>query len=252
MLIVDSREDQSIIRELKERGVEFRVDTLNYGDYIILGDEAKFVIERKSITDFMDSVNDNRIWSQLKGLEQYKDYHIYIVIEGFYDYNVIQKNIAMSNKIPYFRYWKKYASFTPSRFIGTITSIMKSWSNVSIISVKDKPKKYKSDDSEGSHLSRQFIDFLISLNKKLGEPTPQEIWVQNVVNKNNRTLAQEQVDLLASIEGVGKVKVKEIIEQYKSIKKLVNAKFPSLEKKFGTKLANHLREVFDNEVEFGK
>ncbi len=250
MLIVDSREDQKIIKELKFKGIEFQVDALNYGDYILLGEDAKIVIERKSITDFMSSVVDGRIWQQLKGLEQYKDYQILIVIEGFYDYGIIRKNVALSNTVqPYLSYWRQYMSFTPARFIGTLTSIIKSWHNVSIVVVGDKPHGWKPEQTEQDYgKSRQFIDFIISLNEKIGKPEEGGIWVGNTVQKKNRTLEEETIDVISTFGGIGKVKSTELLKKFGSVKKIVSAKKEKLAEIVGDKTAEHLLEVFN----FGK
>ena len=50
MIIADSREPQSLLKRMKSKfGDEMKVDTLAWGDYIVIGDRMKVVIERKSV-----------------------------------------------------------------------------------------------------------------------------------------------------------------------------------------------------------
>lgn len=50
MIIADSREPQSLLKKMKAKfGDEMKVDTLAWGDYIVIGDRMKVVIERKSV-----------------------------------------------------------------------------------------------------------------------------------------------------------------------------------------------------------
>jgi ERCC4-type nuclease len=70
-IVVDTREaskNKDIVEELKRRGVKVAVTALNAGDYYLVGTERipGILVERKTVTDFLNSVRDNRIWEQAK------------------------------------------------------------------------------------------------------------------------------------------------------------------------------------------
>ena len=81
-LIVDSREPQRVLNEFNKKKIQYKIDTLNFGDYIVLGNPS-VVIERKNIFDFFNSLDDNRIWKQLRGLEKYVGYRKVLLIYRF-------------------------------------------------------------------------------------------------------------------------------------------------------------------------
>ncbi len=68
-IIVDSREyskQQQHIEELRRKGIKIAVMKLDVGDYYLLAPEDKkpVLVERKSVSDFLNSIRDNRIWEQ--------------------------------------------------------------------------------------------------------------------------------------------------------------------------------------------
>ena len=79
MILVDDRELKSgICAELEKLNVEFKVQRLKVGDYIING---KVFIERKTVPDFIESLKDQRLFKQVATLRQnYK--RTIIIIEG--------------------------------------------------------------------------------------------------------------------------------------------------------------------------
>jgi len=60
-ITVDSREPKYIIEYIKNLGVMVEIEKLDIGDYLI-GD---VLIERKTLTDFLNSVRSRRLWEQL-------------------------------------------------------------------------------------------------------------------------------------------------------------------------------------------
>ncbi|MET1128693.1 MAG: ERCC4 domain-containing protein [Thermoproteota archaeon] len=70
-IVVDTREaskNKDIVEELKRRGLKVAVTALNVGDYYLVGTERVrgILVERKTVTDLLNSVRDNRIWEQAK------------------------------------------------------------------------------------------------------------------------------------------------------------------------------------------
>jgi len=78
-VIVDKRELVSgVPRILEKLGVEFRVGLLKYGDYLI---EGKYAVERKTLTDLINSIKSARIFRQLDGLTDGKEVPV-LLVEG--------------------------------------------------------------------------------------------------------------------------------------------------------------------------
>ena len=76
IIIVDYKEkDSGVVQILAERDVLIRLENLDVGDYIV-GD---FIIERKSIIDFINSILDGRLYSQLEKLQNKNSL---LIIEG--------------------------------------------------------------------------------------------------------------------------------------------------------------------------
>ncbi len=105
-IIVDTREKQSLITaNLIEKKANIKHEQLEIGDYLI----QDTIIERKTFSDFVSSILDKRIFSQLKEIKKYPN-HI-LILEGFY-YNYedfkIHKNaiqgmllsVAIDYKVP--------------------------------------------------------------------------------------------------------------------------------------------------------
>lgn len=76
---VDSRERGKVIQRLEDiDGVTLELVELEFGDYVL---PAGVVIERKSATDFILSVVDGGLWTNIGGLQRHFRRVIYL-IEG--------------------------------------------------------------------------------------------------------------------------------------------------------------------------
>ena len=79
MILVDDRELKSgITTELEKLYLEFKVQRLKIGDYII---NNKIFIERKTVPDFVESLQDQRLSTQVANLRKNNKRSI-IIIEG--------------------------------------------------------------------------------------------------------------------------------------------------------------------------
>ena len=80
-VIVDSREPKHI-QELTFGGAMVSCDLLTSGDLLVIADDSTLLaIERKTPDDLLNSIRDNRIWSQLTGIRQLTKWS-YLVITG--------------------------------------------------------------------------------------------------------------------------------------------------------------------------
>lgn len=90
-VVVDSREAAKasrIVEGLRAAGLEVAVAHLSAGDYYLLAEESSrpLLVERKTVTDLLNSIRDNRLWSQLKLLKEAaekEDVDLVIVLEGW-------------------------------------------------------------------------------------------------------------------------------------------------------------------------
>lgn len=76
-IVIDNREKNSlVIANLMERKANIKLEQLEIADYIV-GDIA---IERKTFSDFISSMINKRLISQLEGIKKYPRY--FLIIEG--------------------------------------------------------------------------------------------------------------------------------------------------------------------------
>lgn len=74
-VVVDSREaskNKDIVDELRRKGLRVAIQVLEAGDYYLLARDHRraLLVERKTVTDFANSIRDNRIWEQAKLLRE--------------------------------------------------------------------------------------------------------------------------------------------------------------------------------------
>jgi len=139
-IIVDSREKEMIDKtrqRLKQKKLENKIDiqveALDVGDFLVISeDESKFLFERKTLSDFQNSVIDNRIWSQLHRLQN-----------KILNDEVDRVGLAITNF-----YFNKY---TKSNIIyGALGSIYQRFDN-DVLFFRTNP---------------QFLDFLFKISRK--------------------------------------------------------------------------------------
>jgi len=71
-IIVDTREAskaKKICAKLKKFGASVLYNTLEFGDYYIPSERKNILVERKTVTDFVQTVKGGRLWEQLAGLK---------------------------------------------------------------------------------------------------------------------------------------------------------------------------------------
>jgi ERCC4-type nuclease len=106
-VVVDSREASAakrIVRELVLRGLEVRVEPLEFGDYYVSG----VLVERKTATDLVASLREGRLWSQLEGLKSSNALPMMILETSI-------KNII------------RYTGFKEVHVAGVLSSIVLDW-----------------------------------------------------------------------------------------------------------------------------
>ena len=112
MQIQISDKEQSRIQSAKEyylkQGHTVSVENLEIGDYIF---DNKVVFEFKTISDFVASIQDNRVFNEAINQAENFDYH-YVIIQG--DEHARAKALAMS---------RNYHEITYFGYLGAISSL---------------------------------------------------------------------------------------------------------------------------------
>lgn len=214
VVVADSREPQMLLKKMKKRfGSEFKVDTLAWGDYIVAGERYKIVIERKNVFDLIASVRDKRIWKQIDGMRNFGDDWIVVVLIEGSKWRVIKNGRA-----------------TYPQFVGIISSLL-TIPRLRLVFVDDRD---------------EVIDLVDTLNKKAGRPPREISWVN--IRKSGRTDEEVARDVLLAFNGIGAVKVKEMMREEKSLITLFKKTKKKLMEKYG-KIGEHIYNVLH--VEFG-
>lgn len=206
-ILVDHREDKSVIRELVKRKLPVEIKQLKTADYIILENDMPLVgIERKTTYDFLNSIIDKRIINQIKILKENFELPL-IILEGqdnlysirnFHPNSIrgMLSSIALDHKMPLIQ--TKNPSDTAA-FISVIANRI------------EKPKKF------------------YPLLKKL-KPL---------------TLKEQQELIIESLPGIGPNLAKSLLKYFKNVENIINADKESLKKvqKIGDKKAEAIIKV---------
>ena len=208
-ILVDSREKGSLtLKELKDSGFDIKLETLNSGDFIL---SDSIGIERKTVKDFVNSIIDKRLLSQIKELRHNFEKPL-LIIEGEDDiYSIrnihpnsirgILSTIAIDFMVPII-YTKNYKD--------TVELIK-------VISKREKLEKIK--------------DIGLRLEKK------------------PLTTKELQEYVIESFPGIGPSLSKSLLKTFKSIKSIVNAKEEDLVNidKLGKKKAKDIISIIEEE-----
>ena len=204
MILIDSREPKSTISLLTIKGLEFKREFLDIGDYLL---PDSTIIERKTGPDFLHSIIDGRLWSQAGSLSQYK--HPIIVI--------ISKDL-----------WKDMY-FSKGRYIhksyyGAVSTLLSSY-NISVINFISE---------------EDFVDFLDSLHKKILKEKPSSR--PSPLVRKAKTIEERKENCLSMIEGISVNKAKLLLKEFKNIKTISEKSIKELEsvKGIGKKLAENI------------
>ena len=194
---VDIREKNSLVPSvLGKLGAEVEFSTLKVGDYIV----KDFVIERKTISDFISSMINKRLSKQLEELQQF-DKRL-LIIEGF------DERFLYSDENH-----EEFGGMHPNAIRGFLLSIL----------LKHKvPIVYSKNEEDTAK-------FIITLSKK------SEKEVSLNVNKKNLTKHERMQFIIEGFPGIGPKTAKKLLEKFKTLKNLVNASQEELEKEIGKK-----------------
>ena len=204
-MVIDERERKSGIPDLlKQIGVKVEMMNLPVGDYIVA---PETIVERKSISDFISSVFDGRLFDQCNRLKEHFE-HPCIIIEG----NVDEIDTITEN---------------PLVFYGAMSSVVLDFK----IPVIPTPT--------ASHTAK----LLVSMCARQG--TVKGPFLKKI--RKSGDLKQQQLSILCSLPGVGEKLATRMLEKFGSTSNSLNASYVELSKisGMGEARAQKIRKILD-------
>ncbi len=209
---VDQRERNSgIARKLSEMGAEIDIKQLEVADFVV---SERVAVERKSITDFLQSIVDKRLMTQMS--EMCRNFEVPIlIIEGDACTLFTERNIH------------------PNAIRGAIASVAVNF-GVPIIYTAD------SDDTAA---------FIYVLASREQEGKKREISLRG--EKRAMSLSEWQRFIVESLPNVSAVLAKRLLEHFKSVEAVFGAQEKELQdvEGIGKKKAKRIREVIRSRYE---
>ncbi|MBN2459434.1 DEAD/DEAH box helicase [Candidatus Woesearchaeota archaeon] len=208
-VFADHREKGSgIIKELSNLGVKVELTKLDVADYLL---SERVAVEYKTVKDFVDSIVDGRLLSQLASLRKYEK--PIVVIEG-------EEDIYSQRKIH------------PNAIRGAIATIIVSY-GIPLVHTKN---------------ARETTGLFLMIARREADPSKKDISLHSFKPLTDKDL---QEYIVSSFPGVGSVLAKPLLKKFKSIRNLVNASEGELRQVdlIGDKKAKRIREISDKNYE---
>ena len=215
-IIVDQRERSSgIIKELTKKDIKIEIRQLVIADFVIQtkDSEGKIIdvgIERKTINDFLNSIIDKRLITQLIALKENFQLPL-LVIEG-------SENIY------------SLRNFHPNSIRGMLASIAIDF-QIPILFTRNL---------------KDTAALLVIMAKRLEKPIKN---ISLLKKRKPLTLKEQQEYLIESLPGIGPTLSKSLLKRFKTVKRVINAKESRLIKikKLGPKKIQEIKKVVESE-----
>ncbi|PIO07163.1 hypothetical protein COU59_03840 [Candidatus Pacearchaeota archaeon CG10_big_fil_rev_8_21_14_0_10_34_12] len=196
-IIADYREKNSLVSsELVGLGLQVSFRELKIGDFAV----KDVILERKTVGDFISSMKNGRLVKQLENLQKYKKK--ILMIEGIDEQELYTEN-----------YYENKEGMHPNSVRGFLLSVILKY-NIPIIFTKD----YKD--------TAKFISILSKRTEKEAS--------LNVTRKSFNKKEQMQF-IIEGFPGIGPKTAKKLLEEFKTIKGIINTPTKELEKLIGKK-----------------
>lgn len=204
-IIVDYREKNSLVpSSLVRLGAEIEFQELKVGDYIV----RNVVVERKTISDFLSSMINHRLLSQLESMKQHENN--LLIIEGLDERELYSEEAG--------------TGIHPNAIRGFLLSIV----------LKHKIPVIFSKSSEDT------AKYLMTILKKEEHEKP--------VNSKRKSLGKkEQLQFIVEgFPGIGPKSAKKLLKKFKTIKGISNASEKELSEVLGKKAGIVFRIINEN------
>lgn len=212
VVYVDSREGNSrVIRALDTIGVKVKVNTMAVADYQVSDDVA---IERKTASDFVDSIVDKRLFKQAKAMmEEFKKPILILEGDDFYT-----------------------GFINPNAIRGSMASIAIDY-GISIIPTR-------TPEDTAAMIKR------IAIREQQGEKKS----IQIRTERKPQNLWEQQLFIIESLPNIGPVHAKNLLEHFGSVKAVLQADEKQLQEVdgIGKKTAKSIKEVVDGKYLYFK
>ena len=208
-IILDQRERNGIEKILKRKGAEVEINTLEVGDYILSNDVA---IERKTISDFLQSLIDRRLFQQAQNMVANFNKPLFIV-EGDLTEIYSLRNIN-ANAIR-----------------AAISSLVLDYKT---------PVIFTSDIDETA-------SFLLTIAKREQEQKNKEVSLRG--SKRQLALHEQQQFFIEGLPNIGPNLAKILLKKFKTPKKVLSASEKRLSKidKIGPKKIKGIKQILESE-----
>jgi Fanconi anemia group M protein len=203
----DYREKGSgIIKKLVDLGIKINLTSLEVGDYLLSQD---LCVEFKTVEDFVDSIIDRRLFTQIKEMKKYRKQ--LIILEGTEDIYAQRK-------------------LHPNAIRGMLAAICLDY-DVPILTTKNP------EDSA----------LLMAMIAKREQVQKDKEFTMHSVKP--LTLKEQQEYLISSLPGIGPALSKPLLKKFGSVKKIINSSVSELKEVdlIGDKKAAKIREVLDSD-----
>ena len=207
-IIADYREKGSnVLKELLDK-VYLSLEKLPIGDFLL---SSRVAVEFKNVPDFVDSIIDGRLLSQLKELKKYE--RPLLIIEGTEDIYSVRK-------------------VHPNSIRGMIATITASY-GIPIIQTKN---------------SKDTAEYLIAIAKR--EQATEKNDVQHHYAKPE-TVKDQQEYFVSALPNIGMGGARPLLKHFKTVRNIVNASEDELKEVdlIGPKKSKALKDVFEKEWE---
>ena len=216
-IIVDHRESKEIIRELIKQDLDVEVKQLNTADIVLqtrdLNNNIKTIgIERKTQSDFINSIIDKRIINQLIVLKENFEIPL-LIIEG------IDNIYTLRN-------------MHPNAIRGMLSSIAIDY-QIPIIHTR------------GYRDTAALVHIISKRLEKSRKP------ISLLKQRKPLTLKEKQELIIETFPGIGPSLAKSLLKEFKTVKKIINASEKNLQKveKLGPKKASEIKKVIEEEYQ---
>ncbi len=193
-VIVDYREKNSFVpANLSKLGIELEFQELKVADYLANG----IAIERKTVSDFISSMINRRLASQLEGLKQYES--PLLIIEGIYEQELYSDNCN--------------SGVHANSIRGFLLSIMLNH-KIPVLFTKNPEDTAK------------FIFTILQRKQK-----------ENSLNVSRKSLNKNQQIqfIIEGFPGIGPKTAKKLLKEFKTIKNIIDAPQEKLNEAIGKK-----------------
>lgn len=210
LVYADTREQSSsVTKKLMELGAFVKVKQLEVGDFVLTDD---IVVERKTTEDFLESIIDGRLFSQLNKMHDNYSMPL-ILIEGKKEELFTARNIHRN------------------AIIGALTSVVLDYKTPVLF-------------TKGEEETAEFL-YVTAKREQLGK----EKDIKLRVGRKGLSIQEQQRFIVESLPFVGAKLAKNLLKEFGSVKKVFTATEKRLQKveKIGEKKAKLIRKTIEEE-----